>query len=181
MNETSSVSKEEEDHRGSYCSQSSLRIDARATSINMEWAAISSRALQRSTEISVLRYIALERQTQHQQNRHDRPISKGANAPRTRDFLQEISRLQYLIPRRMTIQEEGGSVSGSTDQSSTSSIRREEGWEDLEPDVENITFKSLLDNETFLDVRSMLDHCKAKYAFDFVKIQKDLGVLLLSL
>ena len=81
----------------------------------------------------------------------------------------------------MVIQGEGGSISGSSHQSSTSSIRREEGWEDLEPDVENISFKSLLDDEIFSDVQLMLDHCKAKYSFNLVKIQKDLGVLLLSL
>ena len=81
----------------------------------------------------------------------------------------------------MTIQKESDSVSGSTDQSSTSSIRGEEGWEDLEPDVENVSFKSLLDDGVFSDVQSMLDHCKVKYAFDLVKIQRDLGVLLLSI
>ena len=81
----------------------------------------------------------------------------------------------------MIIQREVGSVPGSTDQSSTSSSNCEEGWDDLEPDVEPVSFKSLLDDELFSDVQSMLDHCKAKYAFDFIKIRKDLGVLLLSL
>ena len=75
----------------------------------------------------------------------------------------------------MAIQED--SEPDCTDDSSACSQRLEDDWEDLEPDVEDVSFKSLLDDAIFQDVRSMLDHCKDKYAFDFVKIQKDLGVL----
>lgn len=55
-------------------------------------------------------------------------------------------------------------------------MRNEEGWEDAEPDVEETQFISLLDDEVFTDVLSMLDHCKAKHDFDFLAVRQRLGL-----
>ncbi len=36
-------------------------------------------------------------------------------------------------------------------------------WEDIESDVEVVTYKSLMDDQEFDDVHSMLNHCKTRY------------------
>lgn len=62
------------------------------------------------------------------------------------------------------------SVSGSSDTSN------EEGWEDLEPEEESQPVVGLFSETVYPDARSMLKECKEKYSFDFLKIQKDLGM-----
>lgn len=55
-------------------------------------------------------------------------------------------------------------------------MRGEEGWEDAEPDVEEIRVVSLFDDQVFPDVKQMIEDCKKRYNFDFTGIQKKLGV-----
>lgn len=50
-------------------------------------------------------------------------------------------------------------------------LKGDEGWEDVEPEDEGEKIISLLDQEVFPDVTSMLIHCKEKYNFDFLKIR----------
>ena len=60
--------------------------------------------------------------------------------------------------------------------SSASDVDDEEGWEDIESDTEQLSFKSFFDDATFPDLRSMLEHVRTKFSFDFVRIRRDLSV-----
>ncbi|KAH6679605.1 putative ribosomal protein arginine N-methytransferase rmt3 [Halenospora varia] len=66
--------------------------------------------------------------------------------------------------------------SGSSEASDILDLKDDEGWEDAEPDEEETQFISLLDDEVFTDIMSMLNHCKDKYNFDFLEIRKKLGL-----
>jgi protein arginine N-methyltransferase 3 len=59
--------------------------------------------------------------------------------------------------------------------SETSELHDEEGWEDAEPDNEDLSFVSFFDEKVFPDAISMLDYCKESYHFDFISIQKEHG------
>jgi protein arginine N-methyltransferase 3 len=50
-------------------------------------------------------------------------------------------------------------------------LKGDEGWEDIEPEEEQQKIISLLDQEVFPDVASMLTYCKEKYNFDFLEIR----------
>jgi protein arginine N-methyltransferase 3 len=67
------------------------------------------------------------------------------------------------------------SSSGSSEASDVLDLKDDEGWEDAEPDVESETFISLLDDEVFPDIMSMLNHCKDKYNFDFLDVKQRLA------
>lgn len=67
------------------------------------------------------------------------------------------------------------SSSGSSEASDVLDLKDDEGWEDAEPDVETEHFISLLDDEVFTDIMSMLSHCKEKYSFDFLEIRQRLA------
>ncbi|MCJ1435285.1 hypothetical protein MMC27_004657 [Xylographa pallens] len=64
----------------------------------------------------------------------------------------------------------------SSEENDLTNIEDEQGWEDVEPDVENIVYKSLFDDKDFQDVRSMLQYCLVTYQFDFLRIKADLGL-----
>lgn len=51
----------------------------------------------------------------------------------------------------------------------------DEGWDDVEPDDELLTFLSLFDEKTFPNVIDMLHYCKAQYNFDIWAIRKGLS------
>lgn len=51
----------------------------------------------------------------------------------------------------------------------------DEGWEDVESDVEDRTFKSLFDDEWFGDIGEMLKYDKEKYGFDYVKLKRQMS------
>ncbi|KAI1003390.1 Ribosomal protein arginine N-methyltransferase [Podosphaera aphanis] len=53
-------------------------------------------------------------------------------------------------------------------------MRGEEGWQDLEPDQEEVQFVSLLDDKVFPDIHQMLDHCREKHGFDFLGLRRSL-------
>jgi protein arginine N-methyltransferase 3 len=65
-------------------------------------------------------------------------------------------------------------TSGSSENSDILNLKDDEGWEDAEPDEEETTFISLLDDEVFTDIHSMLHHCKEKHDFDFLDIRQRL-------
>ena len=53
----------------------------------------------------------------------------------------------------------------------------DEGWEDAEPeDDEDQPVRGLFSDESFPNARAMLEDCKAKHGFDFVKTTRELGV-----
>ncbi|KAF2136962.1 uncharacterized protein K452DRAFT_322102 [Aplosporella prunicola CBS 121167] len=66
--------------------------------------------------------------------------------------------------------------SGSSEASDPLDIRDDEGWEDAEPDVESIQIVSLFDDQVFPDVKSMIEDCKKRHQFDFIGVQKQLGL-----
>lgn len=68
--------------------------------------------------------------------------------------------------------EDVSSRSGSSEASDILDMRDDEGWNDIEPDEEEQTFISLLDDEVFHNLNAMLEHCKAKYNFDFLEIRQ---------
>ncbi len=55
-------------------------------------------------------------------------------------------------------------------------LKGDEGWEDAEPEEEETQFISLLDDEVFMDIFSMLKHCKDKHDFDFLELRQKLGL-----
>jgi protein arginine N-methyltransferase 3 len=65
--------------------------------------------------------------------------------------------------------------SNSSSSSEVSDLREEEGWEDAEPDQEDLQVVSLFDEKTFPDAQSMIAYCKEKHGFDFIGVQKNLG------
>ena len=69
--------------------------------------------------------------------------------------------------------EYASSRSGSSEASDILDLRDDEGWEDAEPEEEEEqNFISLLDDEVFHDINSMLEHCKVKHNFDFLEIRQ---------
>ena len=52
----------------------------------------------------------------------------------------------------------------------------DEGWEDLEPDVEIVKARCLLCDTLAADAGSVLLHCKETHGLDIVRVQKDLGL-----
>jgi protein arginine N-methyltransferase 3 len=64
----------------------------------------------------------------------------------------------------------------SSSSSDVSEFREEDGWEDAEPDQEDLQIVSLFDDKVFPDAKSMVEYCKEKFGFDFVGIQRELGM-----
>jgi type I protein arginine methyltransferase len=62
-------------------------------------------------------------------------------------------------------------VSSCSDASDLVNLKSDEGWEDVEPDQVSEQIVSLLDDQIFPDVSSMLLHCKEKYNFDFIQVR----------
>jgi len=57
-------------------------------------------------------------------------------------------------------------------------LEDDEGWEDLEPDVEKIKIVSLFGEDKFHNVQTMLQHCKDNHQFDLIKIRKELSMCI---
>jgi protein arginine N-methyltransferase 3 len=68
------------------------------------------------------------------------------------------------------------SSSGSSENSDILDMKNDDGWEDAEPDEEETPFISLLDDEVFMDIYAMLNHCKEKYNCDFLEIRQRLAL-----
>ncbi len=67
-------------------------------------------------------------------------------------------------------------TSSSSESSDILNLEDDEGWEDVEPDVEKVKIVSLFGKDEFDDVQTMLQRCKDSHQFDFIKIRKELGV-----
>ncbi len=66
-------------------------------------------------------------------------------------------------------------VSGGSEDGDVLDLADDEGWEDLEPDVETVKLVCLMCDVIFEDAQFMLQHCKDIHQLDIVSIQKDLG------
>jgi protein arginine N-methyltransferase 3 len=44
----------------------------------------------------------------------------------------------------------------------------DEGWQDVEPDEEEVVIISLFDDKVFSSVHAMLDYCRDNFQFDFI-------------
>ena len=66
-------------------------------------------------------------------------------------------------------------ISGSSEDGDVLDLAEDEGWEDLEPDVETVMVVCLICDVVFEGSQSMLEHCKGKHELDIVSIRKDLG------
>ena len=66
-------------------------------------------------------------------------------------------------------------VSGSSEDGDVLDLADDEGWEDLEPDVETVKVVCLMCDGIFDGAQSMLEHCKDNHQMDIVSIRKDLG------
>jgi protein arginine N-methyltransferase 3 len=64
----------------------------------------------------------------------------------------------------------------SSSSSDVSEFREEDGWEDAEPDQEELQIVSLFDDKVFSDAKSMIEYCKEKFGFDFLGVRKELGM-----
>lgn len=51
----------------------------------------------------------------------------------------------------------------------------DEGWDDLEPDLEPVEMVCLMCDALFDSTQRMLQHCKDNHDLDIVSIRKDLG------
>ena len=53
-----------------------------------------------------------------------------------------------------------------------------EGWDDVDEggDEESLEIVSLLDDKVFPDAKSMLEHCKSSFKFDFVDVRDRVGL-----
>lgn len=66
---------------------------------------------------------------------------------------------------------------GDVSDTSESSSGDEADWLDAEPDQEEpLTIVSLVDDNVFPDVKSMLDHCLKVTSFDFIAVRKELDL-----
>ena len=52
----------------------------------------------------------------------------------------------------------------------------DEGWEDLEPDMETATIRCLFCDLMAEEPKSLISHCRDAHGFDIVQLQKDLGL-----
>ena len=66
-------------------------------------------------------------------------------------------------------------ISGSSEDGDVLDLADDEGWEDLEPDVETVKVVCLICDVVFEGSQSMLEHCKDNHQLDIVSIRKDLG------
>ncbi|KAK2855745.1 hypothetical protein FQN49_004887 [Arthroderma sp. PD_2] len=55
-------------------------------------------------------------------------------------------------------------------------VTRDDGWEDVEPEEESEPIVGLFTDKVYPDTRSMLDECREKFDFDFVRVQRELGL-----
>jgi len=50
-----------------------------------------------------------------------------------------------------------------------------EGWEDAEPDEEDLQVKDFFSDKIFPDALSMIKYCAENHGLDFIRIRKDFG------
>ena len=52
----------------------------------------------------------------------------------------------------------------------------DQGWEDIEPDLEDVRIISLFGTDDFPDAHTMLQHCKENCNFDLLRIRDEFGL-----
>ena len=67
------------------------------------------------------------------------------------------------------------SVSAGSEDGDVLDLADDEGWDDLEPDVEIVKVFCLVCDVVFDGAQSMLEHCKRNHQLDIVSVRKDLG------
>ena len=82
----------------------------------------------------------------------------------------------YLSKRR----ERSGSSSSSSTLSPVN-LDEDKDWLDVEPDYEETTFRSLVDEAQFTDILSMLDHVKEISSIDFLATCRTFGTFAATL
>ena len=73
-------------------------------------------------------------------------------------------------------EEVADTVSSESDSNARLEWQDDDGWEDAEPDQEEVKFTCLFCQHDFSDISSMLQHCKSAHEFDLPHVQKTLGV-----
>jgi hypothetical protein len=63
----------------------------------------------------------------------------------------------------------------SSEEGDVLDLAEDEGWDDLEPDVEPVEMVCLMCDALFDSTQQMLLHCKDRHDLDIVSIRKDLG------
>ena len=66
-------------------------------------------------------------------------------------------------------------ASGSSEDGNMLDLADDEGWDDLEPDLEAVKVVCLKCDAEFDGTHIMLQHCKELHQLDIVSIRKDLG------
>lgn len=66
-------------------------------------------------------------------------------------------------------------VSTSSEDGDVLDLADDDGWDDLEPDVEIVKVFCLVCDVIFDGAQSMLEHCRKTHNLDIVSIRKDLG------
>lgn len=66
--------------------------------------------------------------------------------------------------------------SGTSSIADNSDLEDDEGWKDVEPDVEVEKFVSLLDGQVFTSLAKMLEHCKHQYGLDLLTLTTSLSL-----
>ena len=65
--------------------------------------------------------------------------------------------------------------SDSSEEADILDLQDDEGWEDQEPDVEEIEMRCLGCSKNFPDVYSMSPHCRVSHGVDIVEVQRTLS------
>ena len=55
-------------------------------------------------------------------------------------------------------------------------LQEDDGWEDAEPDREEVKFICLFCQSEFPEISSMLQHCRLVHDFDLPNVQETFGV-----
>lgn len=63
----------------------------------------------------------------------------------------------------------------SSEEGDVLDLADDEGWDDLEPDLEPVEMVCLMCDALFDNAQRMLQHCKDNHDLDIVSIRKDLG------
>ena len=63
----------------------------------------------------------------------------------------------------------------STSEERPIDAENEDGWEDLEPDMEAQTFKSLFEDKWFSDITDMAEYDQKTHNFDLVECKKQMS------
>lgn len=92
--------------------------------------------------------------------------------PSPPNLVDNMSSIVVPASEKGKIPEDTQSQSGSSEASDVLDMKDDEGWDDVEPEEEEQNIISLLDDEVFNNVNQMLDHCKAKYNFDFLALRQ---------